>query len=315
MANKKTVKRRRSKKKKQTVLPFAQRNFPQEIIKHLEGIGSISGHGNSIVFSDWLRLTEATLKALPDQIRAVGATGHFAEDPPETGEAFAQVRSRYSADWLGEDRCGRAWQHFAAAFALLLEATAPGLWGEPNSLGVAGISGPDVLGYIYQEWANPAASRWHGEYMSPWPVALLMAKLTVGVDGERQIHERLKKALSHPDNILGAAVLLAGLVIPEDEPDVARDHFFTHILPAALPFYDDPLLCNDPAVGTGILLLGSASVLPAYAVHYGLARFTGQDINVDLARAASIQSMVYGLNAFSCNLTHSFAVNARVCFQ
>lgn len=144
MANKKTVKRRRLKKRK--VIPFAQRDFPKEIIRRLEQITAISGRTQGQVFEDFVFLTEATLEALPEQIKAVGATGNFAEDPLEIAERFARVRSHYTGDWLGEERTHRIWQHFGEAFALLLEATAPGLWGEPNSLNIAGpLSGPDIL--------------------------------------------------------------------------------------------------------------------------------------------------------------------------
>ena len=217
MSNKKSVKRRRGSKK-QSMMPFEQRDFPKEIIKRLETVGSISGRRPGEIFSDWVFITEATLKALPDQVKAVGATGHFAEDAPDVADTFARVRTHYDPKYLGEDRAGRVWHNFAEAFALLLEATAPGLWGEPNSLGVAGISGPDVLGYIFQTWASsPSGKTWHGQVLTPWPVASMMAQmLNIGL--ERMVYDRVKKALCHPDNVLGAAVLLASLVIPEDEP-------------------------------------------------------------------------------------------------
>ena len=166
-------------------------------------------------------LSEATLTALPEQIKVVGATGRFADDPPEIAETFARVRAHYDQNWLGADRSRQIWCYFGEAFGLLLEATAPGLWGEPNSLNLAGISGPDILGYIFQTWASPPAGKmWNAQVLTPWPVAVLLSEMTIGLDGERQIHDRLKQALCHPDNLLGQAVLLAGLVIPEDQPEV-----------------------------------------------------------------------------------------------
>jgi hypothetical protein len=63
MANKKTVKRRRLKKRKAT--PFAQHDFPKEIIRQLEQITTISGRTRGQVFEDFVFLTEATLKVLP----------------------------------------------------------------------------------------------------------------------------------------------------------------------------------------------------------------------------------------------------------
>ncbi len=41
--------------------------------------------------------------------------------------------------------------------------------------------------------------------------------LNIGL--ERMVYDRVKEALCHPDNVLGAAVLLASLAIPEDEPE------------------------------------------------------------------------------------------------
>jgi hypothetical protein len=282
---------------------FAQRNFPKEIIRCLEAVAGLSHRRPIEVYTDWVFITEATLQALPDQIRAAGATGRFAADPPEVADTFARVRSHYDPKYLGDDRARRVWDNFVQAFALLIEATAPGLWGEPNSLGITGISGPDVLGYIFQTWASPpSGKKWHGQVLSPWPVARLMSELILGLDGERQIHDRLKQALCHPDNILGQAVLLAGLTLSDDQPEAAWNYFFDRMLPAALPFYTQPLVVNDPAVGTGILLIAGASVLPAYACHYGLVQFSGQDLDPVMACTTSINLMVYGLNNYSLKL-------------
>ncbi|MCP4363428.1 MAG: hypothetical protein GY796_35965, partial [Chloroflexi bacterium] len=183
------------------------------------------------------------------------------------------------------------------------EATAPGLWGEPNSLSIAGISGPDIIGYIFQTWASPpSGKKFHAQILTPFAVARLMSEFTLGLDAERQIHDRLKQALCHPDNILGQAVLLAGLTLPDDQPEAVRDYFFNRVIPTALPFYTQPLSVNDPTVGTGILLIAGASILPAYACHYGLVQFSGQDIDPVMACATSINTMVYGLNSFSLKL-------------
>ena len=47
--SKKSVKRRRVPKK-QSVMPFAQRDFPKEIIKRLETVASISGRRSGEIF-------------------------------------------------------------------------------------------------------------------------------------------------------------------------------------------------------------------------------------------------------------------------
>lgn len=298
MANKKTVKRRRLKKR--TAVPFAQRDFPKEIIRRLEQITAISGRTNREVFDHFVFLSEATLKALPEQIKAVGATGHFADDPPEIAETFAQIRTHYAGGWLNEERTHRIWQHFGEAFALLLEATAPGLWGEPNSLNIAGpLSGPDILGYLYQTWVNMGSN--NAEVYTPWPVARLLAEMTIGLTGEQMVHERLKQALCHPDNILGGAVLLAGLVLPEDEPEAIRDYFVKHVVPACVGFFE-PVTCHDPAIGSSILNLAAASLMPAWMVKMGLIIFSGQDISRVAIALSRSSAMLYGLNSYALQL-------------
>lgn len=311
MSKKRNIKRRRGPRK-QTVVPFEQREFPKEIIKRLETVVSISGRRPGEIFSDWVFITEATLKALPDQVKAVGATGHFAEDAPEVADTFARVRTHYDSKYLGEDRAGRVWHNFAEAFALLLEATAPGLWGEPNSLAVAGISGPDVLGYIFQTWASPPSGKtWHGQVLTPFAVANCIAQI-LNTDIERMVYDRVKEALCHPDNVLGAAVLLASLVIPEDEPGAHFDWFLNRCLPAAEP-YLKPILVQEPAVGTGVMILAHAAASPEWAVRNYLIRYHGQDIDPLMVACANSSLMLYGLNTYSLQLESavSEALQAR----
>jgi hypothetical protein len=165
-----------------------------------------------------------------------------------------------------------------------------------------GISGPDILGYIFQTWASPPAGKlWKAQVLTPWPVAVLLSEMTIGLDGERQIHDRLKQALCHPDNILGQAVLLAGLAIPEDQPEVAREHFFTQVIPATLDFYE-PLTIYEPAIGTGILVMAAASILPAWAVRLALVKFVGGDVDPLMVAASRTSTMLYMLNGYALEL-------------
>ena len=300
MSSKKSVKRRRGPRK-QAVIPFEQRDFPKEIIKRLETVASISGRRPSEIFSDWVFITEATLKALPDQAKAVGASGQFAADAPEVADTFARARGHYDPKHLGEERAERVWHSFAEGFALLLEATAPGLWGEHNSLSVAGISGPDVLGYIFQTWASPPSGKtWHGQVLTPWNVALMMAQM-LNTDIERMVYDRVKEALCHPDNVLGAAVLLASLAIPEEEPGAHFDWFLNRCLPAAAP-YLKPILVQEPAVGTGVMILAHAAASPEWAVRNYLIRYHGQDIDPLMVACTRSSLMLYGLNTYTLQL-------------
>lgn len=312
MSKKKNLKRRRPKK--QSVVPFKQCDFSKEIIKHLQAVAGISGRRPAEIFSDWVFVTEATLKALPDQVKAVGATGHFAKDAPDIADTFARVRAHYDPKYLGEDRTGQVWHNFAEAFALLLEATAPGLWGEPNSLAVAGISGPDVLGYIFQTWASsPSGKTWHGQVLTPFAIANCMARM-LNTDIERMAYDRIKEALCHPDNVLGAAVLLASMVIPDEEQSAHFDWFLNRCLPAAAPFLS-PILVQEPAVGTGVMILAHAAASPEWAVRNNIIQYWAQDIDPLLVACTRSSLMLYGINGYSCHLPQSSAISAAVCFQ
>jgi hypothetical protein len=286
--------------KKSAVVPFERRNFPQEIIRRLEQIVAISGVSRNKTFESFVYLSEATLKALPDQVRAAGATGHLAPDPPEIAEVFSRVRSHYDGSWLTPDRVQRVWQRFGEAFTLLLEATAPGLWGEPNSLNIAGpLSGPDILGFIYQTWVGADVKR--GEIYTPWPASRLLSAVTLGSNTERLVYDRLKEALCHPDNVLGAATLLAGLALPENEPEAIRDYFINRVVPAAINFYSPVTIC-DPCLGSGLLHLATACIMPSWMVKNALITFAGQDISRLAIAMFETTARLYGLNGYALQL-------------
>jgi hypothetical protein len=106
------------------------------------------------------------------------------------------------------------WANFGEAFALLLESCGErGLWGFDFD---DGYMGPDILGHVYMVYANSDPS-WQAQYFTPWNVALMMARMIIGDNSERQVHDRIKAALLHPENIRGQSILLANLVVPETE--------------------------------------------------------------------------------------------------
>jgi hypothetical protein len=243
-------------------------------------------------------------------LRAIAQTGKLAEDTPETKQLFERLRARYECQ---SERGSAVWSHFSQALAILLESAEPGLWGA-GSYGNfdVGYMGPDVLGHVYTLYANAGQAKWNKQIFTPWNVALMLGRLLIP-EGERQVHDRLKQACQHPDNILAQATLLAGLAI--DDPVEAREWFFKRVVPAAVPYYK-PIKVGDPAgCGSGVLLLAAATCFPEWAVRLGYVVFQGVDNDPQCVRLAKINCMLYNLNGYGCDWKHSFATNAKVCFQ
>ena len=124
----------------------------------------------------------------------------------------------------------------------------------------------------------------------------------------------LKEACLHPDNILGQAVVLASMVIPEEAEDQSnphRDYFLNHVIPAALPWYK-PISVADPAgVGSGVMLLAGAARYPEWAVKLNLVTFLGADIDFICCRMAKINCCLYGLNGYALRLAEAVRVAAE----
>ncbi|MCK6623704.1 MAG: hypothetical protein DPW09_02085 [Anaerolineae bacterium] len=163
---------------KQKTIPAHMHNseyYVKEIIKRLEKIYSLTGARPSLIFDDWLSIAEATLAALPNQVKAVGATGWFAEDSLEVKAVFDGVRARYQNTYNPESATV-VWECFGEAFSLLLESSEElSLWGRGSD--EPGYSGPDILGAVYLKYASYDPS-WAAQYFTPWDVE---AKFSAGL--------------------------------------------------------------------------------------------------------------------------------------
>jgi hypothetical protein len=169
-----------------------QKDYAERIIKLLEKV-CYSRNAYS-VFYDWTSLVEAALDMLPTHLASAAQHGRLAEDAPEVARLFERLRASYRpADF----------EVFAQAFALLLESTE---WGYM-----------DVLGEVFMLFTHPNPRL--GQYFTPWPVSSLLAELAVP-SGERDVHERLKEAISKSP--LAEAALLAGTLFREEEADWFR---------------------------------------------------------------------------------------------
>lgn len=268
--------------------------YVREIIKQLRQITTVSGYGAAITFDDWTQLVAASLEALPDHLKAIAKTGHWAEDTPETSEVFTHVRTRYENGYSPSAPL-RVWESFGQAFALLLESAAPGLWAFDDS---GGYMGPDVLGQVFMEYTQPDPHK--GQFLTPWPVVVMMSALNSG--GKTLVYDRLKEACQHPDNILAHATLLTGLAI--DDPAQAQEWFLTRVVPAAMPHFEIVKIC-DPCVGSGRMLLGMATQFEPWMVQMGLVQFFGQDIDPLMARLAKINCDLFGLNSYALKLAEA----------
>ena len=121
--------KRRPKPQNDNTMRYGSGQHVREIIRCLENVTSVTGHRASVVYFDWIKLVEAALIALPDQLKAMVTTGQFKPDPPETVKLFQDIESRYRHNCYGSFE-QQVWRDgFCRAFALLLEAAAPGLWG------------------------------------------------------------------------------------------------------------------------------------------------------------------------------------------
>jgi type I restriction-modification system DNA methylase subunit len=238
-------------------------DYKKEIVRSLSKL-AYTGIDQSTIFDDWLDVVQASLEAIPQHLQ--NASGDPLEDTPETQAIFKRVQGRYRGDFM---------PHFAEAFAFLSQST---------------VEWRDTIGDVYMDYGMP--NKWTGQFFTPWPVAKMMADMTVGNIIE-DVKARIVAGIK--ESIAAQALLFAGLSI--SDPLEAERYHIERILPAALP-HVKPVTIQDPCCGSGVMLLAAASCCPRWALDFGIVQFYGQDLDQTCVKMAKVNCMLYGLNGF-----------------
>ena len=114
----------------------------KEILRHLERISASGGQSNSNIFDDFLDISLATIESLPGHVKSAVKKETYI-DTPETEKLFLDMHSRYTRS--------DQWDHFAAAFGILLSSTDD--W-------------RDVIGDTYMQFN--VANKHTGQFFTPW---------------------------------------------------------------------------------------------------------------------------------------------------
>ena len=65
----------------------------------------------------------------------------------------------------------------------------------------------------------------------------------------------------------------------------------------------EPVLIQEPCIGSGVMMLAAAAVCPRWAVDSAVVQFWGSDIDPDCVLMSKINFMLYGLNGYFARLT------------
>lgn len=282
------------RKKKPSVNPITKnlddyfRRAVDDIVRILSRIATRSHHRVDRVFEDWLQMVDDALAMMPLHAVAVMQTGELADDPPEIKARFDRIADTY--------RHALDKKHnFARAMSVLLESAQTGYF--------------DVVGTVYM--AINAENRYAGQYFTPWPVAQMMAQILVGDSGPVLVIERLMAAADAAANApdappgLKAARLMGRLAALRDNfalrrvdfPDADFPDWLMEYWTSIAPHYK-PVTIDDPAIGSGVMMVAAASLFPRWMLYLGLVQFYGSDIDETCVRMARVNAKLYGLNGF-----------------
>lgn len=269
----------------------------REIVKRLERNADM-GRRNWQVFEDFLEIAERNLWDQPMHVEHVAAGMAL----PESAEAIALVAG-LERHYPGDEH----WDNFAQAYALLLDAA-------ETAEAVGGSW--DTLGEVFMEFGQP--SRWHGQHFTTWDTAMLAQRLLNGND-EARIAEALAGRMTEAakriqakggrdaallgDHAMMAITMLGGDDDRANSPEF-RQFFHQHLLPA-IAAEVEPIGVYDPTIGSGVMLLAYASMVPRWANDWGMVRYYGQDIDETCVRMSRINCMLHNLNGYALQIARA----------
>lgn len=248
------------------------------IVRHIEA-NCHSGRKVWDVYEDFCDIALATLEAMPRHVASAAATGKPAEDTPEAQELWARLRTTYNAGDFG---------HFRDAFRAMIDAANERAWNMPDN----DSNTWDIVGSAYMQLN--VSSNHSGQYFTRWSIAKMSANMTlIGI--EQECRARVAAAINAGP--WGAM----GLADGDSLTQPGKEQIMLMALADAYR-YLKPVAVNDPACGSGIMLLAAASCCPRWAIDYAVVRFFGQDIDRTCVKMAQINMMLYGLNGYGLKL-------------
>lgn len=253
--------------------------YEKEIIRCLDLVVHKSNQRPFTVFTDWLDMMESCLQILPSHMVALADLGTYAAET--NTDLWTHIRKRYSQE---------SYHLLSQAFGYLLESSEE----QPGTVTYA-----DVLGSVYMAWE--IFDGYNKQYFTPWPVAEMMAKLTIDVE---EIHQLVKNNFLEAvkKSPLTEAMMVAGMIF---KPAEGMSYMADTLLPTCIQHFKPVRIADPGGCGSGTLLLAAASTLPRWMVEMGMVQFYGQDIDNTCVQMARINTMLYGMNFYGLRLHYA----------
>ncbi|MBI3654106.1 MAG: N-6 DNA methylase [Acidobacteria bacterium] len=176
------------------------------------------------------------------------------------------------------------------------------------------LYGPDIIGSAYMEMLSGRSSKWNynAQYFTPWPVALMMAKMQVADrDIEQEFHAQVRKVVNE-NPVLQALAFACGMgdQTPEGNGQALR-FFIERAWPLIQPKLR-PITVQDCCVGSGIMLLAFAACHPLWLSQIGFIQYYGQDIDALCVEMTRLNMRLYGITPVKLEPITSEAMTQRV---